>query len=128
MEATDLSVLRRLLIDALALLAADASDQTAWVDRHHVMVDEIALNFDDAFRMAGRLIEHQQIGGSVLAALREIDALFASMSGPEHMDRWTSDALSRDQGWNQVRRLARQVLIELAGGEDHPLPNIQVIR
>ncbi|MDT0331474.1 hypothetical protein [Nocardiopsis lambiniae] len=122
------SPLQQLLIDALAVVAADASDQTAWVDRHEVVVDEIALNFDDVFRMLEIPIEQRQIDESVGDALREIDTLFMIMSGQGNSDRWTRSALSSDKGWNQARRLARHVLIELTGRWDHPLPDIQVIR
>lgn len=92
------------------------------------MVDEIALNFDDVFRMLAIPIEQRHIDESVGEALREIDTLFTIMSGQGNSDRWTRSALSSDKGWNQARRLARHVLIELTCRWDHPLPDIQVIR
>nr|WP_308800973.1 hypothetical protein [Streptomyces polyasparticus] len=128
MATPDFMALRRLLIDSLSVLAADASVQTAWLDEHEVAVDEIALDFDHAFRMANRLVEHDQISGSAAAELREIDVLLAGMSGHEQADRWTRDALVSDAGWSQARQLAHQVLIELTGGWEHPLPSIQAIR
>ncbi|MFJ8254314.1 hypothetical protein [Streptomyces sp. NPDC094466] len=128
MVVPDFPVLRHLLTDSLSVLAADAPAQTAWLDKHRVAVDEIALDFDHAFRMAGRLIEHQQISENAVVALREIDALLACMSGHEHADRWTRNALASDARWDQGRQLARQVLIELTGGWEHPLPSIQAIR
>ncbi|MBC9713683.1 hypothetical protein H9Y04_14005 [Streptomyces sp. TRM66268-LWL] len=78
--------------------------------------------------MANRLVEHDQISGSAAAELREIDVLLAGMSGHEQADRWTRDALVSDAGWSQARQLAHQVLIELTGGWEHPLPSIQAIR
>lgn len=121
-------VLRRLLIDSLSVLAADASNQTAWLEEHEVAVDELALDFDHAFRMANRLVEHHQISENTAAELREIDVLLAGMSGHEQAGRWTRDALANDTGWNEARQLARQALIELTGGWKHPLPDIQAIR
>ncbi|MFD9482880.1 hypothetical protein ACFWBX_02435 [Streptomyces sp. NPDC059991] len=128
MEVPDLSVLRRPLVNALAVLAADAPVQAAWVDRHGVMVDEIALDFDHTFRTAGRLIEHRQLSADAVTALRQIDALLVDMSGQAQADRWTRDALAGDSGWSRARHLARQVLIELSGKWDHNLPDIQAIR
>ncbi|WP_304454792.1 hypothetical protein [Nocardiopsis sp. YSL2] len=128
MEYPTASALQHLLVEALAVVAADASDQAGWTGRHVVGVDEIALNFDDAFRMFERPIEQRQIDESSVCALREIDALFTSMSGTGNSIRWTESALSSDKGWIQVRRVARQVLIQLTGRWDHPLPDIQVIR
>ncbi|MFJ2399511.1 hypothetical protein ACIOTI_43305 [Streptomyces sp. NPDC087843] len=128
MDVPDLVVLRRLLANSLSVLAADASVQAAWLEEYEVAVDEIALDFDHAFRMANRLVEHHQISGNAAAELREIDVLLAGMSGHEHADRWSQEALARDAGWSRARQLARQVLIELTGGWEHALPSIQPIR
>lgn len=128
MDAPGLSVLRRLLINSLAVLAADATVQTAWLDRHDVIVEKIALDFDHAFRMAGRLIENEQISEATATALTRIDALLTGMSGQKQAERWTRDALASDEGWNQARHLARQVLMHLTGKWNHDLPDIQAIR
>lgn len=45
----------RQLLAAVALLAAPAPDQVAWLEKHAVPVDEIALNFDDSAVMARQL-------------------------------------------------------------------------
>ncbi|GGP93898.1 hypothetical protein [Streptomyces melanogenes] len=50
------------------------------------------------------------------------------MSGGQHADRWTTNALSTDQGWDLARRLARQVLTAEQGTWSQPLPEITVIR
>lgn len=96
--------------------------------QHGVVPDEIALDFDHAFSMAGRLVEEGHLTHQVLPDLREIDEIFGEMSGGEHAGRWTVDALSSDEGWIRARRLARQVLVAEVGGWDRPLPDIAVIR
>ncbi|MFG2321332.1 hypothetical protein [Streptomyces sp. NPDC048568] len=110
------------------MLAADAPVQTAWLDEYAVAVDEIALDFDHAFRMANRLVERHQISENAAAELRGIDVLLADMSVDGQADRWTPDALAGDAGWSQARLLARQVLVELTGEWENPVPSIQAIR
>ncbi|MFF2852884.1 hypothetical protein ACFVT5_42355 [Streptomyces sp. NPDC058001] len=119
---------RRLLIDSLLVVAADASVQVSWLVNHGVSADEITLDFDHACRMAERLAEAGHLDHQVLPGLREIDTVFSEMSGEGNADRWTEDALSSDEGWNQARRLARRVLDVEVGGWDQPLPEITVIR
>ncbi|MEW2350890.1 hypothetical protein AB0904_24870 [Streptomyces sp. NPDC006684] len=128
MESPGPSFRRRLLIESLTVLAADASVQVAWLEKHRVVTDEIALDFDHAFRMAERLVEEVQVGQGALPDLREIDLVFSGMSGAEGAGRWARTALSTDAGWAQARQLARQVLVAELGEWNLPLPEIDVIR
>ncbi|MDH6554055.1 hypothetical protein M2160_008153 [Streptomyces sp. SAI-117] len=48
-ETPDASFHRRLLIESLTVLPADAQSQIAWLDRRGVVTDEIAPDFDHAF-------------------------------------------------------------------------------
>lgn len=50
------------------------------------------------------------------------------MSGQQNADRWTTETLETDPGWNEARALARQIMVELTGSWDHPMPKIDVIR
>lgn len=93
-----------------------------------MVTEEIALDFDHAFRMAERLVEEDQVGPDVLPDLREIDLIFCEMSGAENAGRWAWAALSTDEGWAQARQLARQVLLAELGEWNLPLPIIDVIR
>ncbi|MFF8812419.1 hypothetical protein [Streptomyces pactum] len=92
------------------------------------MSDEIALDFDHAFRMAEVLVADGQLARGVLADLQEIDVTLSRMSGDENADRWTRDALCTDEGWALARRLARRVLVAELGEWQQPLPEISVIR
>ncbi|GGM20624.1 hypothetical protein GCM10010129_76180 [Streptomyces fumigatiscleroticus] len=128
MDSPDPSFRRRLLIEALTVLAADAQAQIAWLAAHDVVTDEIALDFDHAFGLADVLVEEGNLDPGVLADVREIDAVLAEMSGAVNAERWTKDALCVDAGWSRARRLARRVLdAELEEGQ-RPLPEITVIR
>lgn len=127
-ESPDSLFRRRLLLESLTVLAADAQSQVAWLAKHDVVPDEIALDFDHAFGVAEALVEEGQLGRGVLPGLREIDALLSEMSGAENAGRWTRDALSIDEGWIQARRLARRVLVAELGEWQQPLPEISVMR
>ncbi|MEU2970202.1 hypothetical protein ABZ687_35195 [Streptomyces ardesiacus] len=128
MVSSDPSFRRRLLMEALTVLAADAQVQGSWLVRHAVMTDEIALDFDHAFRMAEALVAEGELARGVMADLREIDVVLSKMSGGGNADRWTRDALSTDEGWALARRLARRVLVAELGEWKQPLPEISVIR
>ncbi|MFG2321329.1 hypothetical protein [Streptomyces sp. NPDC048568] len=73
-------------------------------------------------------MERHQISGNIAAELREIDVLLTDMSGYEQASRWTRDALAGDAEWSRARLLARQVLTELTGAWEHPLPPVHAIR
>lgn len=128
MESTGPLFRRRLLLESLAVLAADAPSQVAWLTKHDVVTDEIALDFDHAFGMAEALVDAGQLGCGGLPDLREIDVVLSGMNGAENADRWTTDALSVDEGWSHARRLARRLLVAELGEWQQPLPEISVIR
>ncbi|MFG3039157.1 hypothetical protein ACGFYZ_19890 [Streptomyces sp. NPDC048330] len=116
-----------MLIEAVIVVAASASDQAAWLDAHAVPPDEIALGFDDTYGLAETLIEEGHLSREVLPSLQMIDEVFGEMTRDTDGDRWTRQALSTDPGWGRARDLARAVLA--AEGEDRsPLPSICVIR
>ncbi|MFF7780358.1 hypothetical protein ACFZCG_38840 [Streptomyces tanashiensis] len=116
-----------MLIEAVVVVAAPASDQVAWLDKYDVPPDEIALGFDDAFRLAWRLVEEGQLNRDVSPLLQMIDDVFSEMSQDTDVDRWTRAALSTGAGWGRARQLAREVLTA-AGEETSPLPGIRFVR
>ncbi|MEV4191431.1 hypothetical protein [Streptomyces toxytricini] len=127
MYTPDPSFRRRLLIEALRVVAAPARVQTEWLEEHGVVTDEIALGFDDALRVAEGLVEEGFLNRDSMPELRLIDSIFDEMSGDASTDRWTTAALSTDTGWSSARTLARQVLTR-EGANASPLPHICVIR
>ncbi|MEU9336650.1 hypothetical protein AB0D49_26365 [Streptomyces sp. NPDC048290] len=119
---------RRLLCEALTVLAADAPDQVRWLDRYAVLADDIALDFAHAFDFVDALVDEGALDAVTPPVLREIDRLLGAMSGAEHADRWSRDALAVDPGWCRARSLAREVLVAELGEWRHPMPDITVIR
>ncbi|MEV0528767.1 hypothetical protein AB0I66_35640 [Streptomyces sp. NPDC050439] len=128
MPSPDASFRRRLLIDSLTMLAADAQTQADWLDKHGVATDEITLDFDHAFRMAEALVEEGRLSGEVMADLREIDVVLSGMYEGDDADLWARGVLSTDNGWAQARELARRVLVAELGEWQQPLPVITVVR
>ncbi|MFJ2188179.1 hypothetical protein ACIOJE_09475 [Kitasatospora sp. NPDC087861] len=92
------------------------------------MTDELALDYDHAFRVVGHLVGAGRLDYEVVAELRAIDAVLCRMGGRENAERWSKDALSTDPGWNEVREKARRVLVCLIGGWRLPMPEIRVVR
>ncbi|MFJ9613791.1 hypothetical protein [Streptomyces noursei] len=116
-----------MLVDALPVVAAVPPAQVAWLEKHDVPPDEIALGFDDAYRLVGRLVEEDRLSPGVLPEPRMIDEVCHEMTHDTERDRWAKAALSTDMGWARARQLARVVLA--AEGEAHaPLPEICTAR
>ncbi|MEU9006369.1 hypothetical protein [Streptomyces sp. NPDC048551] len=116
------------MIAALAVLGADSADQLAWIDQHEVVTDELALEFDDAFRLMADLQQEEFLATEALGKLQLIDAVLAEMSGRGNAERWSREALATDGGWRQVRALARDLLVSLQGDWRRPLLEIHVVR
>ncbi|MCX5130005.1 hypothetical protein [Streptomyces sp. NBC_00347] len=123
----DPSARRRMLIEAVLVVAAAASAQMAWLEKHGVPPDEIALGFDDVFRLAGQLVEEGQLSPAVLPRLQMIDQVFGEIGQDSGADRWTRAAMSTDARWDSARQLAREVLAA-ESERDAPPPDICIVR
>ncbi|MGW6055485.1 hypothetical protein [Streptomyces sp. NPDC055189] len=115
---------RSLLVVSLTVVAADASEQLAWVDRYWMSTDEIALDFEHAFRVASGAAD-AELDREVLADLKAIDAIFDGMSGQDHADCWTGKAVASDPRWSEARDLARRALVVLVGDWRLPMPELR---
>ncbi|MFJ5519965.1 hypothetical protein ACIQB4_23295 [Streptomyces griseoluteus] len=115
MDQEDAARRVRLVREALALVAASAEEQRAWVLRARVGTDEIALLFDDVWRL----------GEGVVPGLRAIDEIFEEMSCDRTVDHWSVAALAEDEGWGRVRELARGIL-DREAATPGPVPEIRV--
>ncbi|MFD8211502.1 hypothetical protein ACFV2S_34565 [Streptomyces sp. NPDC059695] len=69
------------LIDALAVLGADSSDQLAWIDKYEVVTDELALEFDDASRLIGDIQQDDFLDSEAVGKLQLIEPLSSSAGG-----------------------------------------------
>jgi hypothetical protein len=101
------------------VLSSSASEQIAHLHKGEatVHVDELALEFDDAFANVATLLDGNEVDAQQAASLGELGAMLASMSGKPNAALWTHDALRRRGEWAQVRTLAARCHRELQSAE-----------
>ncbi|MFE1314317.1 hypothetical protein [Streptomyces sp. NPDC058755] len=103
----------RLLEKALQRLAWSADQQIAHIARHGVGPDELALEFDDIYRVVSGMAAEQLIPENLMEPLEVIDGLFQEMTR-EPKGKWTENAVSSSKEWAELRTAASNVLTPLA--------------
>jgi hypothetical protein len=107
---------RSWLIRVLEVLTWEADRQLAYIDRIGVGVDELALQFDDAFHLAESKVRDGLLSGEMFHLLELLDERFEEMtSGPGCL--WSTEGLSEAPEWKDVRSLASRALSGLGGVE-----------
>ena len=101
---------------ALAVLALPAPDQLAWLRSlglpgEPAVLDELAMEFDDGYRLVPSFIKNGWLPESILDPLSELDRLLSGMSGTGNERVWLVDSLDSTQEWEEVRFGARKVLM-----------------
>ena len=69
------------------------------------MLDELALEFSDAF-----IVEERFLDDAVRSVAAQLDWQLEEMSGAQHRDLWTVEALKVSEEWARVRKLAAEIL------------------
>lgn len=97
------------------VLSSSASEQIAHLHKGEatVHVDELALEFDDAYAKVPNLLDGREMDAQQAAALAELNAKLAGMIGRPNAALWTHDALRRRAEWAEVRSLAARCHREL---------------
>jgi hypothetical protein len=104
--------LAAMLRQSLELLALPALQQAAWLrERSMDISDELALQFDDDYRMASQLQRAGVLSAETVALLSAVDRIFDDMDGDEAT--WSLSALSTDERWQRVRSVAAAALESL---------------
>jgi hypothetical protein len=109
------------LIHALQALAAPAEIQLARFPDFVVKADELALDFDDALRRAGRPGNH--LSPAQRTALARVDEFLTRMSGAANAPKWTDAAVQSSPEWVAVRALAADALRALGAPVEPPPPS-----
>jgi hypothetical protein len=105
-------------VRSVAVLALPAEDQVRWLNSigfrgESALADELAMEFDDGFRLLPQFVEHGWIPAAAAGKLGRLDSLLAAMSGPENVDVWHVSALAHADAWAAVRQCATSVLLDL---------------
>ncbi|MEU2513553.1 hypothetical protein [Streptomyces syringium] len=94
------------LLRAVRILASDADVQIEYVQRLGVGPDEMALEFDDAFRQVAGVTGMGFLPEGVMEAARPIDDQLQRMTSlPE--DVWSKCSVRSSSEWQKLRLLAR---------------------
>ncbi|WP_284528463.1 hypothetical protein [Microbacterium sp. T2.11-28] len=101
------------LRSALARLGAPADEQLNYLRGLGVegSLDELALEFDDAYRPLADVVGLRPDRPDVAKLLRQLDSALASDAL-----RWAADDIYSDE-WESIRRLARRVQTAMDGGD-----------
>ncbi|MFD7169019.1 hypothetical protein [Streptomyces violascens] len=112
---------QRWIARLLAILAADPSDQLTWASEHQVRAANVANDVEFILHLAEGMAERGTLEPEALQDLKTIDRLLGEMDVRGRAGRWT-DALTADATWNEVRTLARRILVARLGDWRLPLP------
>ncbi|MBO3272343.1 hypothetical protein [Hymenobacter defluvii] len=82
--------------------------------------DELALDWNNAWRLAEGLCEQQEITAPVYAAMTGVNDALGSI--PPTSTLWSDEAVAHDPRWERFRVAARAILVLL--GEPYQDPNI----
>jgi hypothetical protein len=100
-------------VRSVAVLGLPADAQVSWLHRLFAdatpVVDELALEYDDGFRLVPTFIELGWLDAAALPALEQLDAQLDAMSGERNAELWHVDALVREE-WDRIRSLATEAL------------------
>jgi hypothetical protein len=112
------------LRDAVAILAAPAVEQSAYLDKLFQPLtgsgsaaaygsDELALGLDDIFCAANDMIEFGELSEVEAGAIAPLDNTLTRLSGEHNAAFWRREALLEDQRWAEVREIAQEALLQL---------------
>ncbi len=96
----------------LQALACDGHVALATAPVGSCKADELALDFDNFLSVALDSCADEFTAEQV-AALRHVDDLLTAMSGADHEDLWTDEAVCLHPRWHEVRSQARRTLTAL---------------
>jgi hypothetical protein len=109
---------------AVRALAQDPIGQRDLFPGFVEVADELALEFEERYRAVrsgtSRLRPDQ------MQRVEALDAALEAMSGPEHVELWSMEALDHSLEWVHIRDLARQV-VQIMGWPEDPPPRDRAI-
>jgi len=106
--------LLEMVVDALRLVSLPADEQVAVLTDFVHVPDEVALLYDDAWRLVPQIREAGLITDEQYEVLARLDRHHEEMSkAPKEDSLWTIQAMREDKRWEEGRRLAVEALATL---------------
>ncbi|MFB8248833.1 hypothetical protein ACFC5X_27800 [Streptomyces sp. NPDC055952] len=111
--------MRQQLRRASKQLAWDANTQIEYITGLAVGPDELALQFDDVFRVASGMVTEGYLSEDLGALLTPVDEMLREMT-QSAQEEWSIDAVRHSARWAHLRDLALAVLqyLEDESGSD----------
>ncbi|WP_405391254.1 hypothetical protein OG596_27390 [Streptomyces sp. NBC_01102] len=113
--------LRTWTLRFMALLAADAPDQLAWLRERELETKDVVDELELICQIAEGLAERGAFEPQDLRSFRAIGRRLGEIDAACRTGRRV-DALCADPVWGEMRQLARQVLLTTLGDWRQPLP------
>ena len=99
------------LMKALSIISAPADRQVEYLkDLGGASVDELGLEFEDVWRQSGVILNSNGITQLQYNAIEALNKKFDQLSSDENENFWTEDALFKDNEWEKVRSLAKEII------------------
>jgi len=99
---------RTVLLDAVHLMASPASVQ---IQAGQASADEVALDWENAWRVAEGLSQDHTISMAVYAAITQIHQELGAIGTSDNF--WSDEALRSDRRWENFRTRAQAILAQL---------------
>lgn len=119
---------------SIQALAAPAGKQIQLFPKFVCVADELAIDFEEALRAVSKVEPSgadkeeedevsqlaQELSFMQREAIDAVDKQLEKMSGPEHAEMWTDDALYNSIEWARVRHLAALALKSIGWASELP--------
>ncbi|MFJ5550766.1 hypothetical protein [Streptomyces sp. NPDC093225] len=121
MDDLDMSRERYLTLTLMSLLAADTRDQIAWLGERELDTGSVVEEAELYCRVCEGLAERGRFEPEALPDLRAVGRRLGGIDAAARAAPWAR-ALTTDPVWDEIRTLARRVLVTTLGDWRRPLP------
>ncbi|WP_037888404.1 hypothetical protein [Streptomyces sp. NRRL S-87] len=112
---------RDMTLTLMAVLAADRRDQLAWLGGRALDTGALAEEAELFCRVCEELADRGLFEPEALRGLRAVRRTLGGLAAADRAAPW-SDALTTDPAWDEIRTLARGILVSELGDWRRPLP------
>ncbi|WP_406274153.1 hypothetical protein OH779_38685 [Actinacidiphila glaucinigra] len=113
--------LRSWTLRFMALLAADTEDQLAWLGERELETESVVEEAELLCRVSEGLTERGVFEPGNLRDLQAIGRRLGEIDAACRAEDW-ANALATDPAWDEIRALARRLLLTTLGDWRQPVP------